>query len=118
MGLSKDRREVLQRVKVLFQDRPIWSAAEVAEKLSPQPAPADLELVMPRLAFIFRNGEHTIDSLALEYACHGAEKYAVLHHNRFIHAGPLCCDSLSWYRWCPKSVSACNAAQITCIDML
>lgn len=56
MGLSKDRREVLQRVKVLFQDRPIWSAAEVAEKLSPQPAPADLELVMPRLAFIFRNG--------------------------------------------------------------
>ena len=75
-GLSRDRRDLLRAVGERFQQRPLWSTAELAEECCsvPQGDPNDpqgiaahpgnqsvprggeLELVLPRVAFIFRNG--------------------------------------------------------------
>ena len=63
-GLSRERKVVLKAMAANLQQRPIWSHAELAEldPLTPMP---ELDMILPRLAYIFRNGE-------LSTAQHGA----------------------------------------------
>ena len=54
-GLYRDRKEILGAIAALFAQRQIWSAAAVHARFPHVTAP-ELDMLLSRLAFIFRNG--------------------------------------------------------------
>lgn len=55
-GLFKGRRAILEQLEPLFKERPIWSTAAIKQWLSGIDN-ADMDILTPRLAYVFRNGE-------------------------------------------------------------
>ena len=57
-GLYKDRRQHLQQLAALFGQRPIWSKPAICARFPGVP-PGEFDIMLPRLAYIFRNGSRS-----------------------------------------------------------
>jgi hypothetical protein len=55
-GLYKERKALLRQLAVKLKQRPAWTAAALKEQL-PGLADADMDLLLPRIAYMFRNGD-------------------------------------------------------------